>query len=118
MDIDSKPAERRWTRFSLRGLLVVITLCCVYFACWGPTKSIGNADVGAYLTERNKGNPVVADPVAPLLFRWGVAEIHQKPRRRLVTNYTYYFWCFGYVAKLPLTTTARDVPVASNQPFF
>ena len=33
--------KRRWYQFSLKGLLALITLVCVYFASWQATTTIG-----------------------------------------------------------------------------
>jgi hypothetical protein len=40
---------KRWRpRFSVRTLVVVVTLVCCYAACWGPTKRQGVEDVMKY----------------------------------------------------------------------
>lgn len=36
-------------RFSIRTLIIVVTLICCYAACWGPTKTRGVRDVEARL---------------------------------------------------------------------
>ena len=33
--------KRRWYQFSLKGMLVLMTLVCVYFASWQATTTIG-----------------------------------------------------------------------------
>ena len=41
-----KPKRRRWRpRFSVRTLVILLTLVCCYAACWGPTKRHGVDDV-------------------------------------------------------------------------
>ena len=103
---------KRWRlRFSIRTLVVVVTLVCCYAACWGPTKkwglrdvprrafrgtiglSSGNAEEDAEMNEKFYGS-FDASPALPLVVSidW---EYDSPPTRR------YYFWFFGYVAKLP-----------------
>ena len=40
---------KRWRpRWSLRTLVILVTLVCCYAACWGPTNTNGIEDVDAY----------------------------------------------------------------------
>jgi hypothetical protein len=58
---------KRWRpRFSIRTLVIVVTLVCCYAACWGPTKRWGVVDVyhGHPPESANYRN---AAPVAPLV---------------------------------------------------
>ncbi|MEM9659979.1 MAG: hypothetical protein AAF961_16570 [Planctomycetota bacterium] len=103
-------------RFSFRGMLLFVAMICLYCATWGPTKSRGSKDVAAYLTERNGGRPVSAEPIAPLLFRKGFVEIDasSKGPPQIVTTSSYYFWGLGHVFRLPIETTSSrdlDIPV-------
>ena len=93
---------KRWRpRWSIRILLIIITLICAYLACWGPTKNQGVADV---VREKVSGPQIEA--VAPFIVRaetWnltGPDKVTRSYRR-------YYFWFFGYVAKLPYE---RELP--------
>ena len=94
----SKRGKPRWwrPRFSVRVLLVALTLLCAYLACWKPTQDHGPADVvvetGAYRSVVLQGNHAAA---APLIVRADVVEMGGGSFRR------YYFWFFGYVARLP-----------------
>ena len=43
---DEQDNTKRWRpRFSVRTLVVLVTLVCCYAACWGPTKRQGFKDV-------------------------------------------------------------------------
>ncbi len=118
MDPVPKQRKRRWFRFSIRSMLAFVTLVCIYSACWVPTKSRGTEDVAEFLMARNNGKTdslESLEPIAPMLFRRGLLEIHARPNKvpQLVTDNTYYFWCFGFVTQLPFTTThTRDLPMS------
>jgi hypothetical protein len=63
-----------------------VTLVCCYAACWGPTKTTGVEDVDSVT-----GLAIMPSPKMPFVVAvdsWGGTR-------------SYYFWCFGYVAKLP-----------------
>jgi hypothetical protein len=113
---------KRWRpRFSVRTLVIVVTLVCCYSACWGPTKRRGVEDVASYLVSR-RANPSRSDPELieqrERSFRKYVVA-NASPRGPLVIaiddesaaigaispgarwHRIYYFWFFGYVAKLP-----------------
>ena len=80
-------------RFSLRSLLVLLTLVCAYCACWGPTKNTGVKS----LVDR----PSVwqAEAVAPL-----VIKVDEDGFRR------YYVWMFGAAARLPYERQLEQLP--------
>lgn len=46
-DMTTQPTTpKRWLpRFSVRTLVILVTLVCCYAACWGPTKTRGVRDV-------------------------------------------------------------------------
>ncbi len=91
---------KRWRpKFSVRTLVILVTLVCCYAACWGPTKRQGASDIGSRLSGASGYNPWLTqitvsahniEPVVPLLVQTDEANSRR-----------YYFWCFGYVAKLP-----------------
>ena len=94
---------KRWRpRFSIRTLVIVVTLVCCYAACWGPTKKWGVAAL-AYEYELSDevfytGGPLgMSDTsaAAPLIIRQDEISFSYHSTRR------YYFWFFGYVTKLP-----------------
>ena len=85
--------------------MIVVTLVCAYLACWGPTKKRGIEDVEAFAlstawdTEVRDNphlamhsvsipKPYAAIPLAVVVDGWDSTR-------------HYYFWFFGYVAKLP-----------------
>lgn len=104
---------KRWRpRFSVRTLIVVVTLVCCYAACWGPTKTRGVKDVGQVIdgSEGLITAYVLVDgfdgrlhATIPLVVRLD----------RFRGEREYYFWFFGYVAKLPYE---RELPRGNPQP--
>jgi hypothetical protein len=113
---------KRWRpRFSVRTLVIVVTLVCSYAACWGPTKRQGVEDVAKCLVSK-RHIPSGADPgfveQAKRSFREYILA-HASPHAPMVIviddesmvidgidpreswHRYYYFWFFGYVAKLP-----------------
>ena len=87
---------KRWRpRFSVRTLVILVTLVCCYAACWGPTKTRGRAQV----EKATKLWVADSSAVAPLIVAIDgvkfVARVETRGHRH------YYFWFFGYVAKLP-----------------
>ena len=93
---DDKTNRRRPT-FSVRTLVVVVTLVCCYLGLWETTKRRGTSDVLAKTLKYD------VKAIAPLLVATGETKLSDghvtytpdTPIRR------YYFWFFGYVAKLP-----------------
>lgn len=89
---------KRWRpRFSVRTLVVLVTLACCYAACWRATKTRGVADV----TQHVSTNPFLIDPHSvawlPLMVKTDVSTPFGGDDRVEL----YYFWFFGYVAELP-----------------
>ncbi len=125
-DHSTHTTPKRWRpRFSVRTLVILVTLVCCYAACWGPTKTRGPGDVQSRVNELTKarasfGRPsgafrvaTDAEVVAPLIIatheshfeNWiplGSTLSMSVPQSR-----SYYFWFFGYVAKLPYE---RELP--------
>jgi hypothetical protein len=108
-----KPKQWR-PRFSVRTLVIVVTLVCCYAACWGPTKTQGVQDVlhrisgvsrehyiVAVTTKTRSGNNICyGDATARLPLLTEVLVIEYTTVEDVFTR-RYYFWFFGYVAKLP-----------------
>jgi len=99
---------KRWRpRFSLRTLVIVVTLVCCYAACWGPTKTQGVKDVENFALS-TASDAARADYLAIM---WDVAVPMPSAAMPLVVvvdrpslsriRRDYYFWFFGFVAKLP-----------------
>ena len=84
--------------------MIVVTLVCCYFGAWEATKKQGVDDVINYTEEILPDTETTYDvsfsmeyhPSQPLVVR--VDRILFEPHR---TRCYYYFWFFGYVAKLP-----------------
>jgi hypothetical protein len=76
-------------RFSICTLAIFVTLVCCYAACWGPTNTRGVEDV---VWHQAITHPVEVSTTIPLVV--GINSLEG-------TRRCYYFWFFGYVAKLP-----------------
>ena len=105
--LPSRQSKRFRPRFAIRTLVILVTLVCAYAACWGPTKTQGQLDV--YWHEHDRD--VLAfhqSTIAPLLIRVEGRDILQETESDGTVYVTqlgslrrvYYFWFFGYVAKL------------------
>ena len=101
-------------RFSDRGLLIVLTLLCAYLACWKATKQRGVRDVAEHMVQVEHPFPgevteilirvtvLSGNPTTVVPFVVGMDEYDLRRHRR------YYFWFFGYVARLPYQREVRD----------
>ncbi len=58
MSTEQNTAAKRWRpRWSVRMLLIVVTLVCAYLACWGPTKRNSPGPLRRHLRQqRTKAN--------------------------------------------------------------
>ena len=97
--------RKRWRpRFSIRVLLIVVTLACAYLACWGPTKNQGVKDVIAKAHSRMASEDfhvfatLPPSPFCPLIIE--TREMMLLTNRQFSEHRRYYFWFFGYVVKL------------------
>ena len=84
--------SKRWRlRFSVRTMVIVVTLVCCYAACWGPTERRGVGDVNATMEWGGDGE-ILGRPsaTAPLIVGIDNALYHF-PREPL-TRRQYYFW--------------------------
>ena len=104
----AKEKLRRWRpRFTVRALLIVLTLACAFLACWEPTKVKGLRDVRSHLAKtRYYGWYFVANETAicPMIIQTDEPGklfdgflLRTEPHTR-----RYYVWFFGYITKLPL----------------
>jgi hypothetical protein len=92
-------------------LIVIVTLVCLYAACWEPTKRLGLRDVARHAFQGTIGlSTGNAEQDAELNERFYlsfnasvllplVVRIDWDLDRSL--THRYYFWFFGYVVKLP-----------------
>ena len=114
-------------RFSIRTLVVVVPLVCCYAACWGPTKKWGPAHVQSHVNDA-KVEPGEfrlardAEAIAPLIIATDDVHLERLPGFGYVTpnapppqSRSYYFWFFGYVAKLPYDGAVRDKELAQSR---
>jgi hypothetical protein len=85
---------------------------CAYAACWGPTDSRGWLDVDR-VVKKSLGLDVsyldswTFDPPPPPEYMKTIAPLVVECRMDSETYY-YYFWFFGYVAKLPYETSPQS----------
>mgnify|MGYP001336794457 CR=1 FL=1 len=103
---------KRWRlRFSVRTLVIVVTLLCCYLGAWEATKTWGipAIQVSAYqASQLTSPCPfVIVDPedsfktiAASLSDNWDAAGEDREV----------YFWFFGYVAKLPYERVLEMIP--------
>jgi hypothetical protein len=84
--------RKRW-RYTLRTLLVLVTLFCLYLGCWNPTKTNGVRDV----SDRYAVHCVAKAPlllVSSRTYEYTPPGPKAKAIRR--RDRDYYFWFFGY----------------------
>src|SRR5262245_28464496 len=90
-------------RFSLRALLILVTLVAVYLGCWPATKRWGVP------TEVDSEFFMGADSPAPLVV--GIDELDPTMTGRIIGNAIrrrYYLWFFGLKINLPFTSDVED----------
>ena len=102
-EMSEPEAARPWRlKLSLRSFLVLISVMCAYLACWTPTVNVGVPDVSRradldaeFLLEISSVAPLVVEVRGVDGFTNLWMDTALEERR------DYYFWCFGYVARLP-----------------
>jgi hypothetical protein len=83
-------------RFSLRLLIVVVTLICAYFGAWEATKRFGVNHVERLAADQNEAvNMAVIAPVPFLVYRVEGDEPYSGLFKR------YYLWFPGISIRLP-----------------
>ena len=96
--------KKRWRpRFSVRTLVVVVTLVCLYLAGRIPTERQGLDDVHRYVAARPGQNwPRNASTPFPLIVGIDDMTISANTSlRQFDVRRRYYFWFFGLVIPLP-----------------
>ena len=92
---------KRWRpRFSVRTLVIVVTLVCTYLGCWRATQSLGIRDVKSHLG-RQVGKAESTVPFIVAIHELVYFDIDSRHLMGIELTRHYYFWFFGYVAKLP-----------------
>ncbi|HUG67167.1 MAG TPA: hypothetical protein VMM76_05425 [Pirellulaceae bacterium] len=101
-------STKRWRpRFSVRTLVIVVTLVCCYAACWGPTKTRGVANVADriegefYCIPLTNSGKLEMRASSTIVVPFVVQHEYPNGTRH------FYFWLFGYVAKLPIERETR-----------
>jgi hypothetical protein len=106
-------AKWRQPRFSVRTLVVALTLLCIYLACWRVTILRGQREVVAESNHRfgTAGNePGSALPFVVWLHH---GDSNAPNGNAVLRHFDYYFWFFGYIAKLPYE---REIEVLFRAP--
>ena len=111
MPSERDKSKRFRPRFSIRTLVILVTLVCCYAACWRPTKNRGWKDVVSGMSQRSI--VVTAVAIAPLLVRTDELVVEGTPPsglKMIVSDRLtrrFHFWFFGYVTELPWE---REIP--------
>ncbi len=93
--------------------MILVTLVCCYVACWGPTKKKGISAVTEHVNQQY-GTADNATMICPLLIcvnEWD--DIDDLTLEPSYLHHRYYFWFFGYVAKLH-ERPSTHLPLAGN----
>ena len=90
----------RLRKFSVRTLLIFVTIAAAYFACWPATTKWGVPEVAA----KHGGQ---ATAMAPLVVQSRRVEMLRPTANFMHTETTtqLHLWCFGPTVDLPFCTT-------------
>ena len=104
-------AKRRWPRFSMRTLIVLITVVCAYMACWRITATAGVADVidDVYGYDNAQIDGIDFNPWTPMPMIVRLDEYYAIGIGSIMSVRRYYFWYF--VGSVPLPFQNQDYPV-------
>ena len=95
--ISDQDKPKRWRpRWSMRVLLIVVTLVCTYLACWMPTATRGVVGVKRQVDGLN------GKAVAPLLVQVDVVFRPYPPLNAITSETRHYVWLFGPIIPLDL----------------
>lgn len=86
-------------------------MVCCYAACWGPTKRKGVDDVKQSFNEKSSGlrrTQGTGRAMAPFIVTMDETSLRAPI---VAVSHCYYFWFFGYIAKLPYE---RQLPVYNS----
>lgn len=110
----ARDKPKRWgPKFSVRTLVIIMTLVCCYAACWGPTKRQGVDDCRRYVDRKaiEFGNDLAREWL--YVYSWEARATAPVRVHHIDDKRRYYFWLFGYVAKLPYE---GEAPSADSMP--
>jgi hypothetical protein len=117
--------RRRWLRFSIRHLIVAVTLLCIAFGAWSLTATIGvgqvmraveNEHAAAYGPPLPMGSELRASrsfrvqksqPIAPLVVAIDLDYMPARPAPGVpaalggIGDRRYYVWLFGWSVEWP-----------------
>ena len=97
--------KRRWFRFKLRTLIVIVTLICLYLGSWELTKDSGMDAVVQHAHTNDGVMPVNGH--SPVLFVCSIDWVAPDPNSVPVQgnnpgilHSTLYLWFFGLIVRL------------------
>jgi hypothetical protein len=91
-------------RFSIRSLLILVTIVCLFLTCWIQTSSKGVRDLSRHEIS-NYGSRYSERAVFPLLVaadERSLEIVPGMPRAQMVTRSKYFIWLFGWLIELPI----------------
>jgi hypothetical protein len=111
------PTHRIWwkPRFSLRAVLILVTLACVYLAAWRATATKGLKNTQSYVNSRynGEGPPVEATKIPFILAATYDRTVIVDNTIRHTRHRTYYHWLAGSVGEIATTeTTVKQLILA------
>ena len=111
---DIRRRERPWLQWSMRLLLLLMTLVCAYAACWRPTYERGPRDIinqDLWVSPDLDVFSLSARAVAPL-----VVTSESACARTGAIEHRYYLWFFGRAAVLPFRHRQQGpIPLVQGQ---
>ena len=90
----------RRVRFSVRTVLLLVTLFWVYLGTWQSAKTRVIKDVESYARSNGSSPTEAARPVAPFVVEVSSSTLYTGPLT-ILHRRQYYVWLFGRVLKLP-----------------
>ena len=96
-----RATKRRWSRFSIRTLIIVVTLACVYLASWRLTASTGVTDAINHVYGHDAAQEMEIASWAPMPMIVRLDEPHPVGLSGIMYVRRYYFWYFFGAVRLP-----------------
>jgi hypothetical protein len=100
-DTTKRATKLRWSRFSIRTLIIVVTLVCVYLASWRLTATTGAADAINHIYGNDAALEMEIASWAPMPMIVRLDEPHPAGLSSIMYIRRYYFWYFFGAVRLP-----------------